>query len=93
MSEWQTFDTAPEDGSTILVADAFGVMWARFLPTPTFEEFIEICEEGGGYDEYLDWVEYLPHNCWSFGAFDNEEEVDTAYPTHWMPLPASPSAQ
>lgn len=75
MSDWQTIDNAPKDGTVIL-------LWSRHAP--------KVGVVAGAYDikadlpwrfvEYFDWIE---GNVDPFNAFLKE-------PTHWRPIPAAP---
>lgn len=77
-NKWQAIDTAPKDGSTVLISDATHVNEAHYesdvgerlvseYPTPYWEP----------YD----------HSYWDIHAHN----YDWFDPTHWMPLPAPPS--
>ncbi len=80
MSAWQPIETAPKDGTRILMADGklfTAGRWAKSIWTPGGRwstdypiAFLEDDEETVNHD----------------GGFDNE--VD--HPTHWMPLPEPP---
>lgn len=85
MSDWKPIETAPKDGTRILIYEqggagsddeVFACVWGRFWPQtqPT---------PGTGWRENYSegWVE--------FGGMDVRQTCDK--PTHWMPLPKPPS--
>ena len=77
MSEWQPISTAPKDGSAILLYFPHKDIVIRGSWGPQGEADWE-----AGRDDWDDW------------NTDNEVilQEDPAYaPTHWMPLPASPT--
>lgn len=74
MSEWQPIETAPTDGTKVLIYQpsrrhAGGATWTSF----TSEAEIYVCQCVRGM-----WFEA------------SGEEYARFFPTHWMPLPASP---
>ena len=74
MSEWNPFDTAPTDGTEILVyrKDA-GVFMASFIPS---------AGDDGEFGPQMNGEE-----CW-FDNYGDDLTGDL--PTHWMPLPDPP---
>ena len=78
MSEWQPIETAPKDGSVVLIADAEHVNEAHYV----FEvgEFL--------VSNYPDpyWEKY-DHSYWD----RHNDDSDWYEPTHWMPLPPPPN--
>ena len=91
MADWQSIETAPKNGSPLLVWDGFSVLVASYMEPDSFEDWWETV--GGededpdheGYEEYLDrandgWIAYEPY-C-----------GDECYlePTHWMHMPSPP---
>ena len=93
---WQPIDTAPKDGTTILVWDGFGVIWARYHPKPSLEDFHMICDDGEGQAEYEEWLTQLRESdydfCdeWEVGPFDTREEIAECSLMLWLPLPEPP---
>ena len=78
MSKWRPIDTAPKDGTYILVVggkDSFGCKLKRpYIATSGFR-----------------LSPYGPkEQVWLIGDLKEDEEMIVAYPTHWMPLPESP---
>lgn len=81
LPQWQPIETAPKDGTHILVwthasVTTYVVCWA---------------DAAKGIRKYLtaeSGAERGWHLAWDGTLFDREHE-----PTHWMPLPAAPSAQ
>lgn len=74
--QWQPIETAPRDGTRIMVANAHGAWMA---------EWRQVYVSG-----------YQPENPW-FSAMLNKDHIAREHrhvrPTHWMPLPAAPSAE
>lgn len=82
MSEWKPFETAPKDGSPILVYER-GIahrMTGRVIHEP--EMLIVRWEADGGY-----WA-LIPSGSY---AEDNEALLSTA--SHWRPLPEPPKVE
>jgi hypothetical protein len=86
MSEWQPIETAPKDGTIILLADdhtvAAGFYWAGNKRQYT------------GFQDLID----DPKFCWLVLDSDVNREPLNAYKsggfngiTHWMPLPSPPN--
>ena len=77
MSEWQPIETAPKDGTTILLYRPDALPWGRVTPGKWEEQkyhkrpapFWEIWYKIGGAYESRTWE-----------------------PTHWMPLPEPPGS-
>ncbi|WP_419792501.1 hypothetical protein [Pseudomonas citronellolis] len=84
MSEWQPIDTAPRDGTEIILRRG-----ARVSSGAWIEWSKSAAEHHSTTGEYLGQVEYDSGTCWSSwdGGFTEDEP-----PTHWQPLPAPPSA-
>ena len=82
MNEWQPIETAPKDGSAVLLcwatdADGKAVNWFEDLSTA--DVFVQVASWWG--DE--GWVVYC----------DMVQEPRLHFvPTHWMPLPLPPGA-
>lgn len=81
MTGWPTIDTAPRDGSEI-------VIWigADFAPVASWQ-----CLEGG--DEFTGegWIYAWCLKDESLSEYgDGWIYADSAQPTHWMPLPEGP---
>lgn len=73
---WQPIETAPKDGTKVLLADKNGyISTARWT---------EECERGG--------VDSSRDPGWKAYAIDDDSFYSCEYinPTHWMPLPAPP---
>jgi hypothetical protein len=83
MREWQPIETAPKDGTRILVYEpsggldeVFACVWGVYWPGPrNVPEYAARRANG--------WVE--------FDGMDDRQTVDE--PTHWMPLPVPPPNQ
>ena len=76
---WMPIDTAPKDGTKVLIVNADGVMdVAGFVPEwYERKEFVRIAEDGDVYKIVREDIGY-----WN---------ADKAHcPIHWMPLPPLP---
>lgn len=78
--EWQPIETAPRDGTTVLVY----VPGESLFPTAARYDTPERFEADYGDRDYMEegWRWSLGYPC------DFHEEV--LQPTHWMPLPPPP---
>lgn len=86
MREWQPIETAPKDGSRVLVAwvDRGNGEWHQRCVW--WGKKFDI----SGYDESNELT--LWRSEWTDGCVESfgYEEVRAYEPTHWMPLPAPP---
>ncbi len=83
MTEWQDIETAPRDGTEILVwrSDA-GVFLARYTSMDVFLT-------AGELEDYDDADIYIED--WFYADFVQGGRLDKSEaPTHWMPLPEPP---
>ena len=81
MADWQPIETAPIDGTRILV---FGGRQ---------DYLIDADEDAGAemfavayWDQFLNWDE----GNWRFCCYDGGFYGEWEFPTHWMPLPEVP---
>ena len=84
---WQPIETAPRDGSEVLVwrADC-GILLARWTAPIDFMTTTELEAASDGND---DWMEEPD---WFCADFVSGSRLDgTEAPTHWRPLPAPPA--
>lgn len=87
--EWESIETAPMDGTSIIVCDAFGVMTAAYDQPMSLEMFKEICEDGEGEDEWIEYLEENPALGWlSFDDLTGDQVM--LQPIFWMPMPEFP---
>ena len=83
--EWQPIETAPKDGTEILVwRSDCGILLARWDAPENFLSDRE-CEELGESAEQYDWL-YA-----DFVAGGRMEGAEA--PTHWQPLPDGPNKE
>lgn len=72
-SGWMPIETAPKDGTLIVLGARNGVWLGKYLPL-----------YGSGY---------RPENPWSSMLLNHDHMAERyTRPTHWMPLPPSPSS-
>lgn len=76
MSEWKPIDTAPKDGTTVLLS-TLDIDAAQYVIAAFFEGSADF---GGSPDDGPGWYLY-PTN-------GNHQVIGE--PTHWMPLPQPP---
>jgi len=73
---WQPIETAPKDGTSILVFGKFGADIARWNKDPSvWDRDVDAC-----------WTVFEPDDY--FYAIHLLDEFE---PTHWMPLPEPPN--
>ena len=80
--EWQQIETAPKDGTKVLIVNDEGAMAVAGYVEQWDErtEFVRKAKDGDVYRTVRDECGY-----W---------DTDSAYcPTHWMPLPDAPNAE
>ena len=72
---WQPIETAPKDGTAILLAIAgYRACLGQWVDTPRGGKFV--AAEMDDFASFEDWGNYI--------------EAHDYNPTHWMPLPPSP---
>lgn len=86
MPQWQPIETAPKDGTKIVI---WSKLYASFCPIAAW------CTSTGEADangwEYDPW--YSPPCAETDGFLGTEEDIEGgAMPTHWMPL-SNPNPQ
>ncbi len=83
MTEWQPIETAPKDGTSILVY----VAGESLYPTAANYCSREYLLEEYGDAEYMDEGWY-----WGYG-YPTDFSAHVIEPTHWMPMPAPPKEE
>lgn len=80
--EWKTIETAPKDGTKVLIVNDEGAMAVAGYVEQWYArtEFVRKAKDGDVYRTVREETGY-----W---------DTDTAYcPTHWMPLPEAPNVE
>lgn len=84
LQRWQPIETAPKDGTEILLADDSRVTFGKWLAPSEKPRIIY----RDGFAPEPEWDEFEPHwTSWD-GGFTQEHP-----PTHWMPLPPPPRCE
>ena len=88
-ARWQPIETAPRDGTEVLVllnvasVDVAHIAW--FNSEEEWERSGQYCASPGETkEEYIGWWSYTR------GSVTQEKLGEYRTPTHWMPLPAPP---
>jgi hypothetical protein len=89
MTGWLPIDSAPHDGSTVLVADSFGATAAAFDGAPDRAKFEDIVGESLTDAEWDEECERYSQSWVSVDPLSGDTEYLT--PSHWMPLPVPPA--
>jgi hypothetical protein len=79
VTEWQPIETAPKDGTEVIVSDGRDVFTARYRLSncANDEPFFAVSGDGDFFNRGTDW----------------NFEPDYRWPTHWMPLPDAPNTK
>lgn len=88
--EWKPIDTAPKDGTDVLVffdcATVPVVHIAWYRSREEWESSGKFCGGWGSLEEWEGWWSYTRNSV-------SQEKLDgNSEPTHWMPLPPEPSS-
>lgn len=79
-SEWQPIESAPKDGSEILIwREDAGCLLARWIAPCDFL-----------HERELENIKDADEPDWFIADFVSGGRLDGGTPTHWMPLPAPP---
>lgn len=76
MSEWLPIETAPKDGTRIMIADHRGGVWFAKWDNEIFDTQNDRRAKG--------WLIFDPEDSW-YVVYSPAEET-----THWQPVPESP---
>jgi hypothetical protein len=82
---WQTIDSAPRDGTTIMVARDMGESWGWVRGYAYWDSVVTGLAYGTDPIEVAGWI--------SHGFSDPPGELGLGHPTHWMPLPPPPGTE
>jgi hypothetical protein len=82
MSEWLPIESAPKDGTDIIVGFDVTTVWIVHVAW-----YIDGSESSGAdTPDDIGWWSYVRHSV-------TQEKLEGIYePTHWMPLPEPPAA-
>jgi hypothetical protein len=86
---WDMIDSAPRDGTPVLIWDRVAISMAHYEIPSTLEDWWDDVGDDGPPDEdgYAEYVEDAPHG-WVLYCTMGDEGI--TYPTHWHPLPKLP---
>lgn len=90
MSDWKEMDTAPMDGTEIIVFDGFAVSVAVYDADTTFGDFLTFCDDGEGEAEWLEYLEENPGMGWMSRETRTGDYVFME-PVAWMDMPKPPA--
>lgn len=85
-SGWRPIETAPKDGTEVLVAT---VDWVATASWDAEHEPVSRDEDGNE----LDYDQWTWEGAWLGDGLNSDESPIVYDPTHWMPLPAPPSEE
>lgn len=91
MSEWRDIESAPRDGTYVLVyaniATVPVVHIAWYRNAEEWEEQGQYCGDWESLKEWEGWWSYTEN------SVSQSKLEDYKFPTHWMPLPSSPTKE
>jgi hypothetical protein len=85
MSTWQPIETAPKDGTDIIVGYDFATVW--IVHAAFWRQVDDNLRALDWTDEDTGWWSYIN------GSVTQEQLDGPRAPTHWMPLPDPPTSQ
>lgn len=100
MSEWQPIESAPKDGTWVLLSGGVPGWWDEYDPPSmvnlsAVSAFWTGAENGGWQSDprlahKLDYYGEEVDGYWVMGFWDGAWRTHYYGPTHWMPLPEPP---
>jgi hypothetical protein len=90
LGAWQPIETAPRDGTEVLVLlDCASVAVVHIAWYRSREEWEESGQFCGGWDSLEEWEGW-----WSYtrNSVSQEKLEGFGAPTHWLPMPIAPEA-
>jgi uncharacterized protein DUF551 len=89
---WEPIETAPKDGTDVILFDGFAVSVGAYEDDMSYEDFLTICGDGEGEKEWRKYIKDEPGQGWISHETISGDCV-LMEPTHWMPLPSPPSKE
>ena len=87
MREWQPIETAPKDGTAILVWFDFATVSIVHIAWYRSAEEWENSGQYCGWGTFKDWIGWW---CYPEHSITQKKLEGPTNPTHWMPLPEPP---
>jgi hypothetical protein len=89
MTEWKPIETAPRDGSWLLLKGGNHGIWRD---DDEVEQAPVVCAFYNGKNEYWcdDANDMVDYEVWAYCFWDSGWRSVYVNPTHWMPLPEPP---
>lgn len=84
MNTWQTIDSAPKDGTQIIIAWLDGQCWEQRMVSWDSEHSFKWNDETEESDLVGAWTDHAVES-WAY------QETFSYQPSHWMPCPDPPN--